>query len=104
MARGLGESYGKMNEMVGIQNCDFMSDLKKWLRLVNHFTRKQFWEFGCILSEATYWMKGNKLCSELPISVGKNPTTEIHRDVHANTDIHRVCCVIYFPHYYYACH
>ena len=95
----------KMNEMVGMNNYLLISGLKKRLHLVRHFTRKEFCKcIGCILSVITYGKRRHKIWSEIQRTVVKNLPTKLHRDVRGNTDIHKVCCDIYFTYYCYACH
>ena len=97
------KKMAKINEMAGMNNCLLIYGGKKQLRLVRNLKRQVFWKcIRCILSEVMYRNKGNTIWSETPITVDKKPPTKLHRYVHGNTDIHRVCCDIYCTYYCHA--
>ena len=94
---------GKNNEAVGMNNRLTMSGGENWL--VCTFRRQEFWKcIGCILLTVNYGNKGHNIWSEIIKNFGKNPPVKLQRYVCGNTDSNRLCCDIYRPFYYYACH
>ena len=85
MTSSFGESDGKMNEAVGMNNILMMDGGSK--RVVRPFNMKDFWKFiGCILLAVNYGKKGHKLWSEIQKHSDKMAPTKIQRDVRGNTD------------------
>ena len=74
-------------------------------QLVRPFRRQEFWKFiGFFLSEVTHGNKGRNIWVWDQIIVGKQALNKLHRDVPGNTDLMKVSCDIYSPHYCNACH
>ena len=74
-------------------------------RLVRHFIRNELWKFiEWILLAVIYEIKGNHIWGTTESSVSKKGWTKIHRNVCGKTDILRLCCYIYCPHYCYNLH
>ena len=68
----------KMNEAVGMKNS--LTKAGGGKRLVRPFIRQELWKcIGCIISAVTYEKRGQKICRETRIFVGKKPQTKLIR-------------------------
>ena len=102
MALVLFKKMANTDEGVGKKNYIDNSGGKK--RLVCHFTRNKFCRYiGCTLLAVTYDIKGNQIWKKTERYVSKGGN-KVPRDVRENAYLLKVCCYLYHPHRFYACH